>query len=232
MDRTQIDSEHVVQRYLSDQLSGAEEEAFEAYCEQHPEIYREVDRALRLQEGFAALRDRNELSRLVSKDQRPSRIWGVAAAVILAALVLGWVWRQPGTVAGPMLAGVSRDLLTRSRLPLSVASSVTFVNSRDRQSVTEIALPPAQAAIQVRIFPSQFAPGSRYRVSVERVDVGVDVGRGAGRHEVVLTAGSDRFVVLYLDSAQLTPGKYCIELLPSGAGQASAESETFFFQVK
>ncbi len=56
MDRKQIEDEHIVARYLADQLSPAEAEAFEAYYTQHPSMVREIEYALRLKEGLATLR--------------------------------------------------------------------------------------------------------------------------------------------------------------------------------
>ncbi len=50
MDRKQIDDEHIVARYLADQLTPAEAEAFEAYYTQHPRMVREIEYALRLKE--------------------------------------------------------------------------------------------------------------------------------------------------------------------------------------
>src|SRR5512138_3501948 len=92
MDRKQIEAEHIVARYLADQLSPAQAEEFEAYYTQHPSMVREIEHALRLKEGLATLRDRGQLDALLK-----ARRWRWALPLSIAAAVAGaalgtWTW--------------------------------------------------------------------------------------------------------------------------------------------
>src|SRR5215813_9902512 len=103
MDRKQIESEHIVARYLADQLSPDEAEAFEAYYTQHPSMVREIEYALRLKEGLATLRDRQQLDALMkARRGRWALPLSIAAAVAGAALGM-WTWYS-GPTATPVAA--------------------------------------------------------------------------------------------------------------------------------
>jgi len=56
MDRTQIDAEQVVARYLAGRLPATESDAFERYVSEHPEICNELEQTLKFREGLARLR--------------------------------------------------------------------------------------------------------------------------------------------------------------------------------
>ena len=104
MDRNQIEAEHIVARYLADQLSPAEAEAFESYYTQHPSMVREIEYELRLKEGLATLRDRGQLDALLK-----ARRWRWALPLSIAAAVAGaalgtWTW-YGSSDAAPIAAG-------------------------------------------------------------------------------------------------------------------------------
>jgi len=72
MDRTQIDAEQVVARYLAGRLPATESDAFERYVSEHPEICNELEQTLKFREGLARLRERGELDALL-QEPRPRR---------------------------------------------------------------------------------------------------------------------------------------------------------------
>src|SRR5690349_11516867 len=117
MDRKQIEDEHIIARYLADQLSPAEAEAFEAYYTQHPSMVREIEYTLRLKEGLATLRDRQQLDGLLK-----ARRWRWALPLSIAAAMAGaalgtWTW-YGSTSAAPIAAGSLEALMENGQATL------------------------------------------------------------------------------------------------------------------
>jgi hypothetical protein len=228
MDRLQIDAEHVIARYLAGQLSAADENGFEEYAGSHPEIFREVESTLRMKEGLAVLRDRGELQALLRpRDWRPS--FAAAAAAVLVVLALGvWTWRHAAAPIAPVLAGLP-GFVGRDSGALPVFATYTLIRSRGEASDFEIQVPAQRAAIQIRILPSVFVMGGRYRATLQRLEA--DGEKTLVRDIGDLDAAPDRFVTLYLDSAQLTRGSYQISLAESDSG-AGSESDRFTLRAE
>ena len=223
MDRLQIDAEHVIARYLAGQLSAAEENGFEEYAASHPEIFREVESTLRMKEGLAVLRDRGELQALLRvRDWRPS--FAAAAAAVLVVLALGvWTWRHAVAPITPVMASLP-GFVGRDSGSLPVVATYILVRSRGESPAAEIRAPAQRAAIQIRILPSVFVVGGRYRATLQRIEAGGE--KTLVRDIGGLEAAADRFVTLYLDSAQLTKGRYEIALAESDS-TTSSESDRF-----
>jgi hypothetical protein len=223
MDRLQIDAEHVVARYLAGQLSSAEENGFEDYVASHPEIFREIESTLRMKEGLAVLRDRGELAALLrGRDWRPS--FAAAAAAVLVVLALGvWSWRHAAAPMAPVLAGLP-GFVGHDSGSLPIFATYTLIRSRGESADVDIQLPAQHAAIQIKILPSVFVTQGRYRATLQRI--GADGEKSLVRDIDGLQAAGDRFVTLYLDSAQLTPGSYEISLAQADSSAAS-EADRF-----
>ena len=85
MDRKYIDDHHIAARYLADQLSDADREAFETYYVEHPDVLRDLEAAARMKVGLAQLREAGELDALmIARTWRPNRRFLAAAAVAAA----------------------------------------------------------------------------------------------------------------------------------------------------
>src|SRR5690348_17584865 len=147
MDRKQIESEHIVARYLADQLSSEESQAFEAYYTEHPSMVREIEHALRLKEGLATLRDRQQLDALVkARRGRWALPLSIAAAVAGAALGT-WTWYGGGTPAEPAAARTLEELIDASKATLPVAGKYILVRVRGaEQAPLEVPLPATPSA--------------------------------------------------------------------------------------
>jgi hypothetical protein len=229
MDRSHIDAEHMVARYLAGQLSAADEMSFEGYAADHPEVFRDVESTLRLKEGLAVLRDRDELQTLMR--HRDWRVpFAAAAAAVLLLVTLGiWAWwHVPSRTL--ILAGSPAEFVGDPSRPLPVAGTYGLIRSRGQGSAVEIAVPAQRSAIQIRVLPSEFAERGPYRASLER-------GEGNGGKAVVgeiggLVAADDRFVTLYLDSSRLTPGDYEITLVRADAASPATEADRFTLRMK
>src|SRR3569833_2987010 len=129
MDRKQIEAEHIVARYLADQLSPQEAEAFEAYYTQHPSMVREIEYTLRLKEGLATLRDRQQLDGLMK-----ARRWRWALPLSIAAAIAGaalgtWTWYGT-SAAPPVAAGTLEALLENGRPTLPLGGKYMLVRVR------------------------------------------------------------------------------------------------------
>jgi hypothetical protein len=217
MDRRQIDSEHIVARYLADQLSPPEAEAFEAYYTQHPGIVREIEYALRLKEGLATLRDRQELDALIHAP-RATR-WGTTlsvAAVLIAALIGGWTWlgsRSPP----PSLAPTLDELVAESKQAMPLGGKYLLVRTRGAAAALQIPIPAQRSALELQMLPSAGAEGAPYTLSLSRLEDGkttpIDEATG-------LTVGPDGLVTTWVDSGALKPGHHTLSLNPAASGTA------------
>jgi hypothetical protein len=230
MDRAQIDAEHVIARYLSDQLSEADEAAFEAYCVQHPEIFREVESMLRMREGLAVLRDRDQLQSLIHHSRWRSPMVAAAAAALLCVVVGLWIWR-PSAPQRPHVLGASpMAFANEAGRPLAISGSYLLLRSREPSPGVEVLLSPARSAIQIRILPSQYDPTARYRVTLERVTSGI--GGDFVQESAGLRATADRYVTVYVDSGSLQAGDYRLSLTEQASEPRSEEPDIFPIRIR
>ena len=135
-----------------------------------------------------------------------------------------WNWRHAPVPHASILANVPSELIGAGAGPLPVFSTYTLIRSRRETSGAELQVPAQRASIRIRILPSLFGDGGHYRATLERIEAG-------GEKIVVrdiddLQAADDRFVSLYLDSAQLTPGQYELSLVGPDTA-ASPEADRF-----
>jgi hypothetical protein len=128
----------------------------------------------------------------------------------------------------PVLAGLP-GFVGRDSGSLPVFASYTLIRSRGESADVEIRLPAQHAAIQIKILPSVLVTEGRYRATLQRIEA--DGEKSVVRDIDGLQAGGDRFVTLYLDSAQLTPGSYQISLEQADSSAAS-EADRFSLHAK
>jgi hypothetical protein len=228
MDRKQIDDEHIVARYLADQLSPAEADAFEAYYIEHPSMVREIEQALRLREGLATLRDRQQLDGLMrARRWRWALPLSIAAAVMIAvAGLLAW---QGDRQVSPAVAATLQDLMGEAKSPLPLGGKYLLVRMRDAGQALEISLPEERSALELQMLPASGIEGAPYQADVERV--GTD-GRPAllGRIHG-LTPGPDGLVSAVIDSAKLQPGRYVVQLAPARVDETTP-TERFAIDIR
>lgn len=228
MDRKQIEDEHIVARYLADQLSAEEADAFEAYYTQHPGMVREIEYTLRLKEGLATLRDRQELDSLMK-----ARRWRWALPLSIAAAIAGaalgtWTWYgSPGSA--PVAAGSLEALLERSgpaTLPLGGKYMLVRVRSAETAPL-QIPLPAQESALELQVLPTGGAAAAPYRLVLLPTE-----GKPKPLAEVTgLVPGPDGLVAAWLDSARIQRGQYTVELI-SEAGASAAPAERFVIELE
>ena len=227
MDRKQIEDEHIVARYLADQLTPAEALAFEAYYTEHPSMVREIEQTLRLKEGLATLRDRQQLDGLMrAKRWRWAMPLSIAAG--LTVLIVGaWTWR--GSVGGIPVAHSLDDLVAEANAPLPLGGKYLLVRVRGVDAALEIPLPRERSALELQMLPTAGSAGAPYRFEISKLGDGTNSQRVGGTGG--LSPGADGLVTAVLDSARLQPGRYSVELTPAQA-DATAPADRFVIELR
>jgi hypothetical protein len=230
MDRKQIDAEHIVARYLAEQLSPVEAEEFENYYTHHPSVVREIEYALRLKEGLATLRDRQQLDALLkARRWRWALPLSIAAAAASAALGT-WTW-YASPVTAPVASGTLEELMNGGQataLPLAGKYMLVRVRGAD-PSALAIPLPTAPGALELQVLPAGGATAAPYRLVLEHHEIGgkpEPVAKVAG-----LMPGADGLVAAFLDSEQIQRGRYTVELAPE-RGESAAPAERFVIELQ
>ena len=227
MDRKQIEAEHIVARYLADQLPPAEAEAFEAYYTEHPSMVREIEYTLRLKEGLATLRDRRQLTALM-KARRWRWAMPISIAAALITAILGtWTW-YGGTPRDPPVAGSLIELATGASSALPLGGKYLLVRMRSGESaLPQIPIPASRSALELQVLPADGAEGAPYRLTLNRLAASpASIGHVSG-----LAPGADGLVTAWLDSSRLQPGRYTVELTSERAA-AATPAEVFIIELR
>jgi hypothetical protein len=211
MNRKHIYDNHVIERYLADQLDDTEREAFEAYYLQHPEVVSDMESVARLKVGLADLRDRNELTPLLQSQRPPSRLLAIAAVVALLAIGVLAYFVMPRTQQPVLVAATSSP----------IAATYDILRMRGAADDAQIELPASPQAIGLRVLPETEA--ATYTMTLLRI---ADDGNPQQLASLSpLTADTDGFVIAYLNSGELSQGRYQLVLRGDvNADAASAES--------
>jgi hypothetical protein len=222
MDRQYIDDQHIVPRYLADQLTDAEREAFEAYYLEHPEMLREIEATARFKAGLAQLQASGELAALMKPTPWYAqwRTLGVAAIVIIIVAAAFYI-RTPT----PPLIAANLSALAG---PTIVGSSHVVLRHRGSSFDAEVTSPGANEAIELRVLPEFTAPDSRYRIALARIEAN-NQKEPLARIEHLL-AGADGMVTIYLATPRVAPGDYEISIADDDA-TASSPSSQFLIRV-
>ena len=228
MDRQYIDDNHIVARYLADQLSEEERVAFEAYYLEHPDVVEEMEAAARFKAGMLELQRLGELE-TPAKRRSASVLPYLAVAAGIAAIALVIVFvadREPPT--SWILAATPPIPLAKDHAGLAVASTHQILRTRSSGPDAIIDLPETAQAIKLEILPEVEGVSSKYRVALVRRE------RGEGQllAEIGdLSMNDDGFVQVYLNSARLEPGMYLLNL-SSDASAGAQETSGFSLRVQ
>ncbi len=222
MDRQYIDEQHIVARYLADQLSDAELEAFEAYYLEHPEILREIEATARFKAGLAQLQTSGELAALLKPRPWYAQWRYLTVAAIVIVLVAVALYLRTPT---PPFIVADLSALGHST---TVASSHTVLRRRGSSFDAEVTLPGPGKAVELRVLPEFAAPDSRYRIVLSRIDADHDKERLTQIEH--LSTNDDGMVTLYLAGPTVAPGDYEITIA-SDAPTGSSQTSTFLIRV-
>ncbi len=246
INRQSIDDNDMIARYLADQLSDSEREAFEAYYLEHPQILQELNRTAQFKSGLMDLQKSGELRSLLAEKPWWRRSLPLSmAASITAIVLLGALWMNANRTSRTMIAAspsalrsnVASNLtsiLTGSLQPnLTIAESRYIQRTRTSSYDATIQLPRQQAAIELRIKPETTASSRHYRIGMRSAD-------SADLPELAAVTGvepaQDGFVPIYLDSSKLSPGVYEIsisidETPTDGANGATTPASSFLVEL-
>jgi hypothetical protein len=222
MDSQHIQDQHIVARYLADQLPDAEREAFEAYCRDHPEMFRELEMTARFKNGLAKLAADGELDAIVSKTPGPGAfLWRHAAGIsTLAAglLIAASIYGLRTSTIGSNVAQVSGHF----RTTLPVAASYELVRMRDSGDIDlRVALPTTPGVLRIRVLPDAENSAAYQAILSREVTPGAtqEVGQVSD-----VRPDDKHFVSIYLNSSKLAPGTYSLIVVPDDSRRAEPES--------
>jgi len=230
MDRKYIDDNHIAARYLADQLSDSEREAFESYYAEHPEMMQELEVAARLKVGLMGLHDARELEPLLKRPARFPRTlqFAAAAAVIVAAVGISMFYmRGPSTLA--LLAASPAAFVDSRGIPLPVASTRTLLLARGTGYDAEISSTAKGATTELRIRAEFEAEPPGYRVTLSSIG---DDGEATFLAEIGhLAATEDGFVHVFLSGTR-SAGTYSLVLSGDEGTNAAGKASTFLIRIR
>jgi hypothetical protein len=216
------DDPTVANRYLADQLSDAERDAFEAALLQNPEITQELEATARLKVGMERLRERGELDKLVHARPFFERPGFLAAAASIGVLAIGLMFVRWQSVSAPsVLASSAAEFIDVSGRKLAVGLTPPMLRTRSATYDAEIELPVERQALNLRLLPAGLEGAEKFSVSLARL-------KDDGSTEAVaavkdLRPAQDGYISVFADSASLRPGRY--QLIVTGEG---SEAPVFF----
>jgi hypothetical protein len=222
------DDPTMANRYLADQLSDAEREAFEASLLQNPEITQELEATARMKVGMERLRESGELDKIVRARPFFERPQFLAAAASIGVLAIGLMFVRWQSASEPsMLASTASGFIDASGKALSVGLTLPMLRTRSENYDAEIKLPVERQALKLRLLPS--APGG----AAEKYSVSLAHLKNDGSTETVavvkdLRPAQDGFISVFADSASLRPGRY--QLIVTGEGSEAPAS--FLIRVR
>jgi len=220
MDRKYIDDNHVVARYLADQLTDEERGQFEAHLREHPEVVADLEAAARFKVGLGALADQGKLDEaLRARSVLIQPRWLALAAAVAIAFVAGALWLNRSPTRGPVLAGTARELLGEDARPLPVAARHVLLRTRSEYD-SQIALPAAPSSVELHILPEAATPNRPHGIALY-----TDAATGERRKVAELravTADAEGYVPAFVRTDRLVPGRYALEVWPADAPDAKS----------
>ena len=136
------DDPTLASRYLADQLSEAERDAFETSLLRDPEVAQELEATARLKVGLGRLRESGELDKIVRARPFFERPAFLAAAASIGVLAIGLVFvRWQGATAPSVLASSASEFIDVSGKALAVGSTPPMLRLRSEKYDAEIELP-------------------------------------------------------------------------------------------
>ena len=212
MDAKQIAERQIVERYLANQLSDPEAEAFEAYIEAHPEVIKDIELVSRMKCGLATLHERRELAALVQARRRARMPLLIAASVAAVALAV-FLWTLPhGGGARVLLASVAGELTGDNRAPLPIATRLAVVRTRgDSDNVIVVPSPDSSVEFSIDV---HVTPGKSHTVELLRLQGSSleSLGKVSG-----VVSEADGSLRIYVRGSALVAGNYLLRAHADGS---------------
>jgi hypothetical protein len=221
------DDPTIASRYLADQLSASERDAFEALLLRNPDMARELEATARMKVGLARLRDSGELDKLVRERPFFERPGFLAIAASIGVLAVGLMFVRWQSATEPSVLASSAAAFDKV---LAVSSTPPMLRVRNTEKYdAEIELPVERQALKLRLLPAAPAGAANYSVSLARL-------KDDGSTETVaavkdLRPAEDGFISVFADSASLQPGRYQLTVTGENS-EAPVYGETFVIRVR
>jgi hypothetical protein len=231
MNRQYIDDQHIVARYLADQLSDDERQAFEAYYLEHPDIVQELEAAARLKIGLAHLGDAGTMPKLTTPRPLSTRHRILAAAVAIAAVALALAaFMLPPPVPAPVLVSSSTVLHDKRDRPLPLAATHTLQRTRGAAYDAVLDVPTKPHVIALRVLPETQTQPARYRLVLSMFD---DSDQAREIASITgLAPEADGFVPVLVNSSRVAAGLYQLTLSGDAGTSAADASSAFRLRVR
>ena len=238
MNRTEIEREHWLERYLAGRLSDTEQQRFEAYWAENPGLVRELEASAQLQSGLAMLRERGELAGLMRGSWWPGRFRLLVLAASVALCAFGALaWRAAQQLpSGVALASsvASLPALRGASLPVGAVSTVMRMRSAGAVDAV-VELPDSPQVIELRVLPdvdpeSAAPTPSQFEVTLVEEAAGDLPGATVARARIA--AGVDGFLSVFLDSRTLRPARYRLNVDPIVGTAAVPGAPDFVVDVR
>jgi hypothetical protein len=230
MDRRYIDDHHVVARYLANQLTDEEREAFEAYYPEHPEVVQEMEAAARFKVGLMKLRASGELTQLLEPERRQRWYYVAAAAAVAVFAIATLLFIDRAPVAHPALAASLDALHGAGRAPLILTGQYAILRTRGSAVDAEIELPPRGQAFELRVLPEFAARPERYRVELFRMTADDSMQSVAALGG--LAPDADTFVSVFVDADRLQAGQYRLTIAGDPDTDARDKESAFILRMR
>lgn len=220
------DDPAIASRYLADQLTPEERDAFEAELLKSPEVAEELEATARLKVGLARLKDTGELSKLAGHKPWFQRPTFFAAAAMVPIAAIGLLLARSALLSQPDLLVASPTALVAG---LQLGQTHPIERLRGSSYDLQFTLPEHHEAIELRVRAAAVSTAGRYNVALSQIqDSGASVPVATLKG---LQATSDQFVSMYADSALLKPGRYQLVVTPVGS-LSSDQEEIFLIRVR
>jgi len=234
IDRQTIDDQHFVPRYLADQLSDEDREAFEAYCREHPEMFRELETTARVKAGLAALEKTGRLEETLSA--RPAGVGAFVQRYAAGIAVVGVgvaVLAGVGILRAPAMGSSVAQVSGRFGAALQVDAKYELVRMRKPEEFDlQIELPTPPAAIRLNVMPDEGGAAS-YRATLSNdVEGGSEklVATVDGLVPTVVRPDEPPYVTLFIRTEKLEPGAYSL-VVEREDGKPTAKQPAFRIEV-
>lgn len=209
MDKAYIEKHHVIDRYLLNQLTADERDAFEQRFLDDPQLLDQLEQAEAMRSGLREATDTLKTrdpsrGRLVGWFAKPAVAYGVAGLAIASVTASVWLMTELGRAGGAPQATPLRD-------------DVWLETMRGAADAVRVSQP---AVIRVDVGPPPHA--ERYRLSIARdTNVFAEVGN--------LTVDEDNAVSVVI--SQLPAGEYEVSVMADDEGANAGVGVTYVISV-
>jgi hypothetical protein len=230
MDKQYIDDHHMVARYLADQLSEAEQEAFDEFLSGHPDMVDELGVGADFKLGLHALRSDGELEQVLHLRPwfRQPRL--MAAAIAMLGILVLAISLDMLTRPARLFAASAEAMADEAGMPLPAGPTFQIFHARSSDDVITIDLPLAPSVVELQVMLDTLKLAPRYRMSLARISntgaIAQDLGRLAG-----LQPDSDGFVSAFLRSSALESGRYRLTVGPNQLTRGRTADNVYVLNV-